>query len=56
MKLFGKPVLRRRLFSNKPETILEYTNNVINCDIHTRFRTRNKLKDLGAKCLAWMRF
>ena len=36
------------IFSNKPETILEYTNNVINCDIHTRFRTRNKLKDLGA--------
>lgn len=36
------------VFSNKPETILEYTNNVINCDIHTRFRTRNKLKDLGA--------
>lgn len=36
------------VFSNKPETILEYTNNVINCDIHTRFRTRNKLKALGA--------
>jgi len=36
------------IFSNKPETILDYTNNVINCDIHTRFRTRNKLKKLGA--------
>lgn len=36
------------IFSNKPETILDYTNNVINCDIHTRFRTRNKLKELGA--------
>lgn len=36
------------IFSNKPETILDYTNNVINCDIHTRFRTRNKFKELGA--------
>ena len=36
------------IFSNRPEAILSYTNNVINCDIHTRFRTRNKLKALGA--------
>ena len=36
------------IFSNKLEAILEYTNDVINCDIHTRFRTRRKLKELGA--------
>ena len=36
------------IFSNKAETILNFTSNVINCDIHTRFRTRKKLKDLGA--------
>ncbi len=36
------------IFSNRAEAILDYTNNVINCDIHTRFRTRDKLKKLGA--------
>ncbi|MBQ3290772.1 MAG: coenzyme F420-0:L-glutamate ligase [Mogibacterium sp.] len=36
------------IFSNKLEAILDYTNDVINCDIHTRFRTRRKLKELGA--------
>ena len=36
------------IFSNRAEAILDYTNNVINCDIHTRFRTRRKLKELGA--------
>ena len=30
------------IFSNKLEAILDYTNDVINCDIHTRFRTRRK--------------
>lgn len=36
------------IFSNRVEAILDYTNNVINCDIHTRFRTRRILKELGA--------
>ncbi|MBE6042336.1 MAG: F420-0--gamma-glutamyl ligase, partial [Clostridiales bacterium] len=36
------------IFSNRAEAILDYTNNVINCDIHTRVRTRNHLKQLGA--------
>ena len=36
------------IFANRAEAILEYTPNVINCDIHTRFRTRNALKAAGA--------
>jgi F420-0:gamma-glutamyl ligase len=36
------------IISNKPETILEYTNDVIAADIHTRFRTKEKLKKAGA--------
>ena len=36
------------IFSNRAETILDYTKNVINCDIHTRFMTRDRLKKLGA--------
>ena len=37
------------VFANRAEAILEYTDKVINCDIHTRFRTRNALKARGAK-------
>lgn len=36
------------VFSNSSKTILEYTNNVLNCDIHTRYKTKNYLKELGA--------
>ena len=36
------------IFANRPEAILDYTTNVINCDIHTRFRTRRILKEHGA--------
>ncbi|MDO5439905.1 MAG: coenzyme F420-0:L-glutamate ligase [Erysipelotrichaceae bacterium] len=36
------------VFANNPKVILDYTNYVLNCDIHTRFRTRKILKDLGA--------
>ncbi len=39
------------VFSNNPETILNYTNTVINCDIHTRFETKKRLEDAGAKVL-----
>lgn len=36
------------IFSNNPKTILNYTKNVITCDIHTRFRTKKILKANGA--------
>lgn len=36
------------VFSNTPQDILKYTNNVINCDIHTRYKTKETLKNLGA--------
>ncbi|TCZ79907.1 F420-0--gamma-glutamyl ligase [Paenibacillus albiflavus] len=35
------------IFSNNPKTILEYTPNVLTCDIHTRFRTKKILKANG---------
>ena len=37
------------IFSNNPLTILKYTDNVINADIHTRNRTKNKLLKNNAK-------
>ncbi len=36
------------IFSNDPRYILKYTKNVLNCDIHTRFRTQRLLKAAGA--------
>ena len=36
------------VFANHAEEILNYTNNVINCDIHTRARTKRILKAKGA--------
>ena len=36
------------VFSNDPKTILKYTNNVINCDIHTRYVTKELLKSNNA--------
>ncbi|MGM0446084.1 MAG: coenzyme F420-0:L-glutamate ligase [Bacillota bacterium] len=36
------------VISNKPETILEYTDDVLAADIHTRFKTKEKLKKAGA--------
>lgn len=36
------------VFSNNPRDILKYTNNVINCDIHTRYKTKETLSALGA--------
>ncbi|MBO0550789.1 F420-0--gamma-glutamyl ligase [Clostridium botulinum] len=32
------------IFSNNPKTILNYTKNVLTCDIHTRFRTKKNTK------------
>ena len=37
------------IFSNKPETILSYTKNVLACDIHSRIRTKKILKANGAE-------
>ena len=37
------------VFSNRPETILEYTENVLCCDIHTRARTRARIIRHGGK-------
>lgn len=37
------------IFANNPKAILEYTNSVLSCDIHTRQRTKRILKENGAK-------
>lgn len=37
------------IFSNNPKTILNYTKNVLTCDIHTRFRTKRILKANGGE-------
>ena len=37
------------VFANQAKTILNYTDYVINCDIHTRARTKRILKAAGAK-------
>ena len=37
------------IFSNNPTTILEYTKNIITCDIHSRARTKRILKAAGAE-------
>ena len=36
------------IFANHAKTILNYTKNVLNCDIHTRVRTKRILKENGA--------
>ena len=37
------------IFANNPRTILDYTKNVLCCDIHTRARTKRILKANGGK-------
>ena len=37
------------IFANQAKTILDYTDCVITCDIHTRVRTKRILKEKGAK-------
>ena len=37
------------IFANQAKTILDYTDCIINCDIHTRVRTKRILKAAGAK-------
>lgn len=42
------------VFANNPKSILDYTDTVIACDIHTRFRTKELLKKAGAKLVLGM--
>jgi len=42
----AEPVI---IFANDPRAILNYTNNVLCCDIHTRVRTKRLLKEAGAE-------
>ena len=37
------------IFANNPRVILNYTKNVLTCDIHTRKRTKRILKEAGAE-------
>ncbi len=37
------------IFANRPQAILDYTDTVLTCDIHTRERTKRLLKAAGAK-------
>ena len=37
------------IFANQVKTILNYTDSVLTCDIHTRVRTKRLLKAAGAK-------
>ena len=37
------------IFANDPRAILSYTKNVLNCDIHTRARTKRLLTAAGAE-------
>ena len=37
------------IFANQAKTILDYTDCVLTCDIHTRQRTKRILKEAGAK-------
>ena len=37
------------IFANNPRAVLDYTKKVLNCDIHTRERTRRILKNAGAE-------
>ena len=39
------------VFANQAKTILNYTDCIINCDIHTRARTKRILRENGAKAV-----
>lgn len=39
------------IFSNNPRTILDYTKNVLVCDIHSRERTKRILKENGGNII-----
>ena len=42
------------IFANNPRTILQYTKNVLVCDIHTRERTKRILRECGAERVVGM--
>ncbi len=42
------------IFANRPRTILQYTDTVITCDIHTRARTKRILREAGARVVLGM--
>ena len=42
------------VFANDPRAILKYTKNVLNCDIHTRVRTKRLLKAAGGERVVGM--
>lgn len=37
------------IFANQAKTIIDYTKNILTCDIHTRARTKRLLKKFGAE-------
>ena len=37
------------IFANRPETIVNFAENILCCDIHSRFRTQRHIKAAGAK-------
>lgn len=37
------------IFANHPHAILDYTKDILACDVHTRKRTQRKLKEKGAE-------
>lgn len=39
------------IFANQAKTILDYTKNVLTCDIHTRARTKRLLKKFGGETI-----
>ena len=41
----------KHIFSNNPKTILNYTKDVLVCDIHTRARTKRILKENGGNII-----
>lgn len=42
------------IFANNPKVILQYTKKVLNCDIHTRVRTKRILRENGAEVICGM--
>ncbi len=44
----AEPVI---IFANDARAVLSYTKNVLNCDIHTRARTKRILRAAGAECV-----
>ena len=49
-----EPAEAEIIFSNNPRTIVEYTDKVLCCDIHTRARTKRLIKEAGATVVLGM--